>query len=843
MKYIKILLLFPLVLFFFHCGGGKNEAIQTFGNLTIEHTKSFVCSKDQPLKITVRLADASKLYSVKLYYKTGGDSSFAELLMTSSDSEYTKYIPAAALNDSCVFYYIESQDYNFIRAYFGANGMAASPPLQNPVCIFVDQSSKIAASYYFSLALKADGSVCSWGYNNYGQLGNSTTSNSSLPVNISNLSDIVEISAGYYQSAAVKKNGTILTWGRNNYGQLGAGNNYDTHTPVTVKNIDNIKSVSQGIYHTVILKNDGTVWSCGYNNKGAIGNSISINAISNSFIQIPQFNDIIAVEASEENTIGLKSDGTVWICGGNNYGQLGNGETNVTISSLPIQVSGLTDVISISSKSRHIMALKRDGTVWTWGYNSNYQLGDLTNTTKYYPEQVTGLSDITSISTGRHCSWALKNDGTVFVAGYFSNYNLYNYQTENYDQKRFSKLSGISNIVGISAGYYHFHLLENDGSVMSIGDNREGALGVGFTGSSSNYYFTSPLQLTFLKNIKCISANYYHTLALQNDGVVSGWGDNSYNQIGTHISHVYSSEPVFFNARAISTGAIHSVFLKNDGTVWCVGDNRYGQLGNGTSNSSVTPVNALNLSNIIDITSSEYFTAALKYDGTVYVWGYNRDILDTTAYYLIMPERIPNLYGVKSIKAGSRHLIALKYDGTVWTWGYNNYGQLGNGSIDNCSVPARIESLNSITEIAAAYYDNIALQQDGSVWSWGYNVNGEAGIDSSTDYITVPLKLNSIGNIIAISSCYRNSLALAADGSVWSWGYNSYGQIGDGTTTYKKYPVKISGFSGISSVFCGTEKNFAIAQNGNIFGWGSNNYSCLGIQQDYQYPCLFNFNQ
>jgi len=260
----------------------------------------------------------------------------------------------------------------------------------------------------------------------------------------------------------------------------------------------------------------------------------------------------------------------------------------------------------------------------------------------------------------------------------------------------------------------------------------------------------------------------------------------------------------------IAVGRYHSLVLANDGTVWAWGRNNYGQLGDGTTANRSAPVQV-----------HGYYNA-----------GY--------------------LEGVIAISAGYDHSLALKSDGTVWTWGYNYRYQLGNGSGANSSTPVRVVGgssnttyLNNIIAISAGEMFSIALKRDGTVWAWGEN-HGKLG-DGSGTIRTTPVQVvggssntTYLNNIIAISACYQQSFAIRDDHTLWAWGCNGNGQLGDGTTTDRYAPVQVKGENGIGfledvvAISAGNYSQLAVKSDGTVWAWGYNSRGQLGGRYYYR---------
>jgi hypothetical protein len=182
---------------------------------------------------------------------------------------------------------------------------------------------------------------------------------------------------------------------------------------VQVSGLSGVVAISCGVYHSLALKSDGTVWAWGANDYGQLGNSAASD--SSAPVQVSGLSGVIAIAGGSRHSLALKSDGTVWAWGANDYGQLGNGTT--VGSSTPVQVSGLSGVTSIAAGDYHTLALKSDGTLWAWGRNDAGQLGNGTTVGSSTPVQVSALSNVTAVAGGRMHTVAQKQDGTVWTWG------------------------------------------------------------------------------------------------------------------------------------------------------------------------------------------------------------------------------------------------------------------------------------------------------------------------------------------------------------------------------------------------------------------------------------------
>lgn len=333
----------------------------------------------------------------------------------------------------------------------------------------------------FEMALLADGTVWSWGYNDQGALGFDTPSGQSssynTPQSVPGISQMTAIAAGSNHSVALRSDGSLWTWGYNLYGQLGDGTTTNHSAPAQVSGVSNVGTVTAGANHTVIQKLDGTLWAWGYNSSGQLGNGTTTN--SSSPTQITAISNVADVIAGSDTTLFLKSDGTVWGCGNNASGQLGDGTT--TNRSTPVQSSGLSQVVALAEGASHTVALKADGTVWTWGRNLNGQLGRTGTST--IPQAVSGLTGLIGVGAGGNSTIAFKADGTVWAWGDNTYGQLGIGSTTGKSTP--TQAIGWSNLASVSMGGSHTVATQLDGSIWTVGYNALGQLGNGTLINSS----------------------------------------------------------------------------------------------------------------------------------------------------------------------------------------------------------------------------------------------------------------------------------------------------------------------------------------------------------------------
>ena len=328
------------------------------------------------------------------------------------------------------------------------------------------------------------------------------------------------------------------------------------------------------------------------------------------------------------------------------------------------------------------------------------------------------------------------------------------------------------------------------------GSNSFGALGDG-----STTHRLSPVQAGGLANMVAAAAGTFHTVAVRGDGTVAASGSNAYGQLGDGTVTQRPS-PVqvggLANVVTVVAGSMYSVALRVDGTVWAWGHNAYGQLGDGTLTQRPSPVQVGGLANVVAVAAGYYHSIALRADGTVWAWGHNAygQLGDGTLTQRPSPVQVGGLANVVAVVAGQYHSVAVRADGTVWAWGYNGSGQLGDGTVTDRLSPVHVVGLTRVVAVGSGANHSVAVRADGTVWAWGSNGLGQLG-DGTVTQRPSPVQVGGLANVVTAGGAgVAHSVALRADGTVWSWGYNAYGQLGDGSTLMRVHPVRVLGIVG-----------------------------------------------
>jgi alpha-tubulin suppressor-like RCC1 family protein len=350
-------------------------------------------------------------------------------------------------------------------------------------------------------------------------------------------------------------------------------------------------------------------------------------------------------------------------------------------------------------------------------------------------------------------------------------------------------IPALPDTTGMDGGDFYTVFLRANGKVaVSGGSPYDGVWGIG-TVFETPVFPVAPLNLT---DIIQVTGGASFSLALKSDGTVWAWGRNDYGKLG--VPSLNTSATVYAPVQSaisdvvqISTGPSHSLALKSDGTVWAWGNNHWGQGANTNENGRPQRVGTLvpRFRNLIAVSGGEFISAAVKDDGTVWVWGNNNNGLYGDGTNILdnwesnKPRIIPGLNDVVQISAGVYHIAALKRDGTVWVWGTNPHGLCGTGTLRDfrfeigsainrdklpCLSPNKV-NISDVVEIKSSDYHIVARKRDGSVWVWGLNLDGQLGNDTSPAnslYYASPVPVQSFagtGNAL-IGTGSRSSFAV-----------------------------------------------------------------------------------
>jgi alpha-tubulin suppressor-like RCC1 family protein len=299
-------------------------------------------------------------------------------------------------------------------------------------------------------------------------------------------------------------------------------------------------------------------------------------------------------------------------------------------------------------------------------------------------------------------------------------------------------------------------------------------------------------------NWKQVAGGFSHTAAIKTDGTLWTWGYNTNGQLGDNAVISRSTPVTTFaggtNWKQVSGGENHTAAIKTDGTLWTWGFNGYGQIGDNTATNRSTPVTTFaGGTNWKQVACGNNHTAAIKTDGTLWTWGGNSfgRLGDNTAVNRSTP--VTTFAGGtnwKQVSCGGNHTAAIKTDGTLWIWGNNASGQLGDNTATNRSTPVTtFAGGTNWKQVAGGDNHTAAIKTDGTLWTWGFNGYGQIGDNTATNRTTPVTTFAGGTNWKQVAGGRRYTAAIKTDGTLWTWGRGTEGQLGDNTITNRSIPV------------------------------------------------------
>jgi alpha-tubulin suppressor-like RCC1 family protein len=344
-----------------------------------------------------------------------------------------------------------------------------------------------------------------------------------------------------------------------------------------------------------------------------------------------------------------------------------------------------------------------------------------------------------------------------------------------------------------------------------------------------------------------IAGNEWLSMALKADGSLWTFGLNTFGQLGT-ATNIGGTNPnptpvqVLTGVTAVAAGRDHGMALKADGSLWTFGYNSQGQLGTtidfATGAPLLTPVEVM--TGVTAIAAGESFSMALKVDGSLWMFGsFGYEQFAPPPTVAIYPNATPVrvMTGVAAIAAGSRNAMVVKADGSLWTFGDNSYGQLGRNPGASSTNPV----MTGVTAVAAGLWHTMALKADGTLWAFGHNCYGQLGGGSNLcneDPSLIPPPVQVMTGVAAVAAGATHSMALKTDGTLWTFGSNRYGELGTATNlgTAKPNTTPVQVMTGVTAIAAGAAHSLAVKADGTLWAFGSNRYGELGTTTNLGNP-------
>ncbi len=546
-----------------------------------------------------------------------------------------------------------------------------------------------------------------------------------------------------------------------------------------------------GTGFSAVIRTDGTLWSWGDNTQRTLGDGS--NASRSVPGKIAGLENIVAsTVGSSYHTLAVDAGGRVYAWGLNSHGELGLGHR--TQQTRPTLVPGITGVVDVAAGDSFSIARKSDGTVWAWGRNDAGQLGDGSGVEQTAPIQVTGLSGIVSIAAGVNHVAVVDSSGRVYVWGT----NLY---VPTNQSSRPTQVS-ITGVASVFIGGDNTFARKGDGSVWAWGNPAGGRLGDGGSGDGR-----TPVQVRNVSNVTQVFPGDTSSMALQADGTLWGWGSNEKGQLGLGDT-TSRSAPVRLTVPGVSqvaggaAGDSHFV-IDPLGRVFGAGSNELGTLGLGDLLETRAPELVGGITSATAVAASATQSIALLPDGSVRVWG--ADDPNAVGSANSTPHAQAGLAGSYiAIAGGSRNAVAVRNDGAVLGWGQ--------------AVPGS-NAATSTTAVEIGAFTNVKAVSTGGAGVIALTNAGRALIACNVGS-TCPGTDFNFADVIAVSAGETHFLVLRADGSVWGWGGNDKGQLGNGGTGTPSTPVQAAGLGGVRSIAAGAGFSIAVTSDGTTYAWG-----------------------
>jgi len=602
-----------------------------------------------------------------------------------------------------------------------------------------------------------------------------------------------------------------------------------------------------GAQHSFALLPDGSLWAWGFNN-GRLGDGTTTRRHTPVWIM----DDVVQVSGNSLFTMAIRSDNSLWAWGNNSGGRFGIG-TTTSLSLVPIRI--MDDVVYVSVGSFHTMAIRSDGSLWAWGGNVHGQLGDGTTIDRTTPVMV--MDNVISVSAGVFHTAAIRGDGSLWAWGSNGSGNL----GDGTATTRHAPVWIMDDVVQVSAAFFHTTAIRSDGSLWAWGSNAGGRLGDGTTTGRR-----TPTKI--MDDTIYVSAGIDHTMAIRNDGSLWAWGSNADGRLGdgtTQNSNVptkVTSNVTLVSTSGGSSNSGHTMAVTSDGSLWAWGLNNNGQLGDGTIINRYIPVLIMEAPE--PIMPPTIPVTGITINQSNFTLQISREI--ESSQNNLESQGVLNIHSLRTTQ--TPHPISKQLTTTInpttatntnVTWSssnisvatINNQGLVTAISPGTATITVTTEDgghtdsitvtvINAPTEggppnrptpegrnnlLSAGYAHSAILLPNGTLWTWGNNNYGQLG-NGTTNNSDTPIMV--LDDVIYVSTGHSHTMAIRSDGSLWAWGSNIHGQLGDGTTVDRHIPVKIAAIEDIIFVSAGGSHTIAILSDGSLWAWGNNADGRLG---------------
>jgi alpha-tubulin suppressor-like RCC1 family protein len=752
---------------------------------------------------------------------------------------------------------------------------------------------QISTGSFHTAALRADGYVYTWGWNENGCLGcpdlkNPTTGAMRVegrPLLIYFFKNmnirVVHVSCGSNHTVATDSNGDCYSWGLGNYGNLGHGDTHNVNRPKLIDTLKGkmVKMAGCGSKHTLVCTSKGDLYTFGHGDNGRLGNNERRGCLIPELVEgRMQATFVIYCAAGEAHSAVIDDNGVLFTFGAGSYGRLGLGEESDALTPTPVDTLRKYKIVMVSCGAFHTMCVTKEKELWGFGGRLYGKLGDGIFTgnamtpIKVAPEAGDGSdpSGFTQIACGTFHSAALTAAGHIKTFGFDGQGQL---GIKDNDFKNQSEPQVVHNLDTVQITGMSHLLAEEDAKRQQLKGKAGTSTPAKSKGSSGLHDMGGGKGglNNAASSIVSISAGAQHSLACTLKGDVYAWGENRDGQLGLN-SNISQLRPVRVEyhisgkrIRKVAAGAQHSLCLTVRGDVYAWGQGKDGQLGLGKNASESRPmlIQVLQGKIVTDIAAGENHSGAVLRDGVVFTWG-SGDMGKLGHGRVTRPQILPRTVrgALKketciSLSLGMSHSAAVTKNGQVYIWGGGWFGRLGLGNSDNIYTPCKIESLDYmfIVQIACGGYHTMALTSEGEVYIWGRG-DERLGLGETPDVLD-PTLVTALrqkqANIVSITAGEEHSCAVADTGMVYAWGKGRYGKLGlakganeadaddshnlprdvlcqRGTVTQ---PLRLlrpgADETDIRCISTYSNHTLSLAQDGTVYAWGNKGGGRLGL--------------
>ncbi len=649
-----------------------------------------------------------------------------------------------------------------------------------------------------------------------------------------------QVAAGAYHTCAVRADGSLYCFGNGGSGKLGNGLSEHQPAPVKAGAAANWKHVVAGSSHTCGIKDTGTLWCWGAGSFGQLGLGYPDTQVLPQTIRLDRF--WTSVGTGDTHTCAVENDGSLSCWGRNNLGQLATGSANPQ-ELLPVKVSVVagqseTDWKEVFVGRDTTCATKQDGKLYCWGRNSDSQVAKSGGGTVAIPwlvETSVGAadSDWKEAAIG-FTACGLKTTGKLFCWG-----------------RGLEGQLGVGTLVSsavpaevpppagatwqmVRAGLWHMCALDSTGALWCWGRNQSAQVQDGAEG-----HITKPIQVGSDTDWVDLSGGVSHMCGLKKDGRLFCWGSRVFGEIGDGtMSLPLTPKPIGKDtwSRISAYGEVGCA-ISTAGQLACWGNNENGQLGTGDTASRNGPAPASGMDMVSRVGVGRQHACAVTKAGEMRCTGKNANGQlgsgNNTPQSTFLPilssgKAWANLLW-KEVSAGEEHNCAVATEGSLWCWGLNSNGQLGQAT--NPAIGTLVQVLPATPKdwkvVAAGQLHTCATRADTSLWCWGRNTEGQLGNNMPLDGKIPPVNLGT-GWSDAVAAGFNHTCAVKLDGTLWCWGKNATSQIGDGTTADHPTPFQVGMDTDWVTVTAGSGSTCATKNNDTVYCWGSNGFGQLG---------------